>query len=153
MRAFLVLGFAGLAASAAPVAGRALAQEALVVERGVEGLEAVPFRVRNATDRPLACAAAIAHWYSAAIGTVAPGGRLDAQLWSKAASGEVFLLNAQQDRMPIQTLWCGYEGADVSTRSMIRLERRAGAREPGVELDCRAGATAQALDCQRRAAD
>lgn len=144
----VTVGLSGLLLSPLP---RAAAEEALVVERGVEGLVAVPFQVRNASDRPLTCAAAIAHWYSADIGTVPPGQRLDARLWSKPATGEVFLLNPQQDRMPIQSLWCGYAGADVSTRSVIGLQRRAGAGEPAINLTCHAGKGAPALECQRAA--
>lgn len=149
-RLVCVVTIAGLLLPTLPRTG---AEEALVVERGVEGLVAVPFRVTNRTERPLLCAAAIAHWYSADIGMVEPGQRLDARLWSKPATGEVFLLNAQQDRMPIQSLWCGYAGADVSTRRVIGLQRRAGAGEPAVDLTCQAGAATGALDCQRRAAE
>lgn len=137
-------------------ASLALSEEVMVVERGVEGLEAVPFRVRNETGRPLLCAAAIAHWYSADVGTVAPGGTLEAHLWSKPASGEVFVLNPQQDRMPVLSLWCGYEGADVSTRSLIPLQRRAGTPEPAITLACRAGgaqAPTPVLECQPQAAE
>ncbi|MBB3772588.1 hypothetical protein FHS55_003209 [Angulomicrobium tetraedrale] len=126
----------------------AQAEEVLVVERGVEGLVAVPFRIANDTDRPVACAAAIAHWYSAQIGTAAPHGRLEASLWSKPASGEVFLLNATQDRMPVQRLWCGYVGEDVSTRSEIALARRAGAPEPAIDLVCGRDGGTTALACR-----
>ena len=142
-----------LAISLVVGSGAAIAEEAMVVERGVEGLVALPFRVTNRTDKPLRCAAAIAHWYSAEIGAVAPGQRLEAQLWSKPASGEVFLLNPRQDRMPIQSLWCGYAGADVSTRQVIALQRRAGVEEPAVDLTCRPGTATGMLECQRRAAE
>ncbi len=125
------------------------ATEVMIVERGTEGLAAVPFRVRNETGRPLVCAAAMAHWYSADVGTIPPGGSFEARLWSKPASGEVFLLNAGEDRMPIQTLWCGYQGADVSTRSLVALHRRAGVVEPAVDLTCRQEAGGASLDCRR----
>ncbi|MBS7543103.1 hypothetical protein [Ancylobacter oerskovii] len=131
-------------------AGPAKAEEAMVVERGTEGLVGVPFRVVNESRRPIACSAAIAHWYSARIGSVAPWRRLEAKLWSKPATGEVFLLNETQDRMPVQRLWCGYAGADVSTRSEIGLLRRAETAEPPIELVCSSGGESQALDCRRR---
>ncbi|MDR6951375.1 hypothetical protein J2X65_000723 [Ancylobacter sp. 3268] len=131
----------------------AFAEEAVVVERGVEGLAAVPFQVANRTDRSISCSAAIAHWYSADIGVAEPGGRLEAGLWSKPATGEVFLLNDRQDRMPVQRLWCGYAGADVSTRSEIGLVRRAGSAEPALDLVCLSAGRAQPLDCRRRGSD
>ena len=131
----------------------AFAEEAIVVERGIEGLAAIPFRVANESGRPVVCAAAIAHWYSAEIGAVAPGGRLEAALWSKSATGEVFLLNAKQDRMPVQRLWCGFAGADVSTRSDIALARRAGIAEPALDLVCVSRDGMQGLDCRRRGAE
>ncbi|GAB4064649.1 hypothetical protein KHC28_12160 [Ancylobacter sonchi] len=121
-----------------------------MVERGVEGLVAVTFHIENATRRPITCSAAIAHWYSAKIGMLSPGGRFDAKFWSKPATGEVFLLNDKQDRMPIQRLWCGFAGADVSTRSEIALARRAGAAEPAIDLVCVSRADERALDCRRR---
>lgn len=152
------LGFA-LASLVLPVTmplASAIAEEALVVVRGTQGLTAVPLVVTNSSNRPVACTAAIAHWYSAPVGIAAPGARLSAQLWSNPATGEVFLLNPVQDRMPVQRLWCGYEGEDVSTRSEIALQRRAGAAEPAITLDCRAAGVAgaaQGLACQRRSAE
>lgn len=138
-----------VAFSAVPV----FAEEAMVVERGVEGLVAVPFQVANRTDRSISCSAAIAHWYSAEIGVAEPGGRVEAGLWSKSATGEVFLLNDKQERMPVQRLWCGYAGADVSTRSEIGLVRRAGSAEPALDLICLSTGVAQPLDCRRRGSD
>lgn len=129
------------------------AEEVHIITRGTQGLEAVPLRVENATARPVACAVAIAHWYSAPVGAVEPGKRLDTRLWSKPATGEVLLLNAQEDQMPIQSLWCGYAGADVSTRSDVRLVRRAGESEPAIDLVCREVAGSPALDCRRRGAE
>lgn len=128
------------------------AEEVHVIARGTQGLEAVPLRVENETARPVACAASIAHWYSAPVGTAAAGGRLETRLWSKPATGEVLLLNAQEDQMPIQSLWCGYAGEDVSTRSDIRLARRSGTSEPAIDLICREAAGSPALDCRRRGA-
>lgn len=150
LKALLVRSFVLVAASI-PIA--AAAEEAPVIERGTHGLVALPFHVANQADRPVVCATAIAHWYSAEIGSVAPGGELAARLWSKPATGEVFLLNAQQDRMPIQSLWCGFAGADVSTRSDIGLARRAGVAEPAIDLVCKVGSGARPLDCRRRGVD
>ncbi|MCK0198927.1 hypothetical protein MWN34_18675 [Ancylobacter sp. 6x-1] len=129
------------------------AEEVHKVERGTEGLSVIRFHLVNETDRPLACAAAIAHWYSAELGTAAPHGELSAQLWSRPKTGEVFLLNRNQDNMPVQTLWCGFAGADVSTRSDILLARRAGAVEPAIELRCTATEGGATLECRRAVAD
>lgn len=149
MRKCIVVFCFGFAVSAASVVA---AEEVHVIARGMQGLEAVPLRLENETARPVACAAAIAHWYSAPVGSAAPGGRLETRLWSKPATGEVLLLNAQEDQMPIQSLWCGYAGADVSTRSDIPLARRAGTPEPAIDLICREAAGGPALDCRRRGA-
>ncbi|MBS7539858.1 hypothetical protein [Ancylobacter lacus] len=132
---------------------RADTRDAVTAEPDLEGLAAVPFRVRNETGRPLVCSAVLAHWYSAPIGTVPPGEQLEARLWSKPASGEVFLLNVRDDRMPIQSLWCGYQGADITTRSLVVLDRRAGQVEPPVNMICRSDGETHALDCRRSTAE
>lgn len=41
--------------------------------RGTAGLAPVPVEIRNETSLPIACAASIAHWYSAELGRAGPG--------------------------------------------------------------------------------
>lgn len=131
----------------------ARAEEAMVVQRGTAGLSAVPFTVANQSDQAIVCAAATAHWYSIEIGKAQPKTELVAKLWSKPATGEVFALNAHEDHMPIQTLWCGLAGADVSTRSEIRLERKIGAPEPAISLTCATDPAAHRLVCRHKGAE
>ena len=127
--------------------GVALAETAAVVERGVEGLTRVPFRADNRSDGPIECEAAVAHWYSAKIGSAAAGGSVTGALWSNPATGAVFLLNDKQERMPVQSLWCGLAGKAAMTRADVYLERRQGVAEPAVRIAC-AGVTAKgALAC------
>jgi hypothetical protein len=116
-------------------------------ELGSNGLAPVAFAVANEADRPIRCEAAIAHWYSAIVGEAAPGASVAATLWSRPETGEVFLLNAVGDRMPIQTLWCGFADGSVSSRSEIGLVRRSGTAEPGVSGTCSATAEEHALAC------
>jgi len=130
-------------------AAPATAEEVMVVERGTDGLVAVPFRAVNGTSRPIACGAATAHWYSAAIGTAEPGGAVETTLWSNPANGAVYVLNVHQDRMPVASLWCGAAGADVSTGRRILLEHRAGVAEPAIAVECRPDGE-KGLDCLRR---
>lgn len=131
----------------------ARAEEAIVVQRGTAGLSAVPFTVANRSDQAIVCTAATAHWYSIEIGQAQPKTELVAKLWSKPATGEVFALNAHEDHMPIQTLWCGFAGADVSTGTEIRLERKIGTAEPTISLTCATDPAAHRLVCRRDGAE
>ena len=116
--------------------GSALAETAAVVERGVEGLTRVPFRADNQSDGPIECEAAVAHWYSSKIGSAAIGGSVTGALWSNPATGAVFLLNDKEERMPVQSLWCGVGGKAAMTRADVYLERRQGVAEPAVRIAC-----------------
>jgi len=136
-------------AAALLVAAPAAAEEAMVVERGTDGLVAVPFRAVNRADRPITCGAATAHWYSTVIGSAAPGAAVEATLWSDPATGAVHVLNVHGDRMPIASLWCGAAGADAGTGRRILLERRRGSAEPAVAVECRPDAE-KGLDCLRQ---
>ncbi|MDQ0467788.1 hypothetical protein [Labrys wisconsinensis] len=126
---------AGLLFAPAPLA----AEEALVVVRGTDGLTPVPFTAVNAGGRPIACTAATAHWYSVELGTAAPGASIRTTLWASKANGEVFVLNARQDRMPLIDLWCGLAGRSWATRSPVPLARAAGAVPGDIALTCRDG--------------
>ena len=117
---------------------------------GTAGLDRVSFQALNRSDAAIACEASIAHWYSAEIGRAAPGETVAADLWSDPASGAVYLLNAGQDRMPVQVLFCGIEGKAASTRSDILLARRAGAAEPAIDLACDGATPDGKLACSRR---
>jgi hypothetical protein len=148
----LVCGVLGLCVAAA-LAQEAHAQEAHVYVYGTDGLAPVPFEVANQGSAGLVCGAAIAHWYSEVVGKAEPGGTLSAGLWSDPRDGAVYLINPARARMPVEALWCGIEGRDVSTRSVVALVRRAGAPEPPVRLACRNAPAGDRLDCRRGGTD
>ncbi len=97
--------------------------------------------IRNAGETVLACDASIAHWYSNALGEIAPGETLRFSLRADAANGTVFLRNAVGDDMPVQRLWCGLKGQSWATRAEIGLDRRIGQMPEPIALDCAGKAT------------
>jgi len=117
------------------VATSALAEESRPIQRGTDGLVALTFQARNAGHAAMSCQAALAHWYSLDFGTAAPGESVQTTLWRDPASGETYALNAKQDRMPIQALWCGLAGRSWATRANVTLPSGADERRT-IELDC-----------------
>lgn len=114
----------------------ASAGEVMHVVRGVDGLVRVPMTFTNAGSTAISCKSAMAHWYSLDLGTATKGAKLAVDLWADPKSGEVYLLNDKQDRMPIQSLWCGIEGRSWETRADVALERRAGQVPAAQNLVC-----------------
>ncbi|HEY6630332.1 MAG TPA: hypothetical protein VIZ90_02665 [Rhizobiaceae bacterium] len=92
--------------------------------------------INNTGDAMLACDASIAHWYSNALGDVAPGTTLRFTLRADPEDGTVFLRNTVGDDMPVQRLWCGLKGRSWATRSEIALDRRIGEMPAPISLDC-----------------
>jgi hypothetical protein len=82
------------------------------------------------------CEAALAHWYSLSLGEAGPGEAVQATLWFDPRSGEVSILNASGDRMPVEALWCGVAGESWATRSIIQLPNRAGSTPAPIRLAC-----------------
>lgn len=97
--------------------------------------------INNTGDTVLACDASIAHWYSNALGEIAPGTTLRFTLRADAGNGTVFLRNAVGDDMPVQRLWCGLKGQSWVTRAEIPLARRIGDMPSPISLDCTGKAT------------
>ena len=121
-----------------PWAGAAQAAEAPEpVVRGSQGLVAIPFTAENFGSGALVCSAALAHWYSLDLGRAGPGGSVEGTLWYDRADGNLFLLNASQDRMPVQALWCGSAGQAWTTGTRVPLERRARSVPLPIHLTCR----------------
>jgi hypothetical protein len=118
------------------VVGPVAAEEVEPVARGAAGLIALPFAAENNAPRPIACSAALAHWYSVEFGKAAHGESVQATLWYDPRSGATFVLNALKDRMPIQSLWCGFAGEAWATRALVALPQRAGAAPPPFRLTC-----------------
>lgn len=94
------------------------------------------FAVENTGTTTLTCGAAIAHWFSADLGDIAPGANLSFSLGVDVDSGTVFQLNTVGDKMAVQRVWCGRKGDDWKTRSEIPLERRAGVAPAPLRLQC-----------------
>ena len=115
------------------------AGEATNSQRGAGGLSSFTISVSNSGRTPLDCQVTTAHWYSVELGSVAPGKALSAALWKDLHSGEVFILNTREDRMPVQRIWCGAAGRSWRTRSEMPLPTRIGERPRPVTLACAAG--------------
>lgn len=122
------------------------AQETLHVERGTQGLDKFVIAVNNQGKHAISCEVATAHWYSVALGEVAPGKSLHTTLWKNRGSGEVFILNQHQDRMPVQRFWCGQQGASWQTRYQFTLPDRRQQRPHSITFACRAGG--ETTQCQ-----
>lgn len=103
--------------------------------RGREGLSPLAVTVRNAGAAPIACGAAVAHWFSVELGDAAAGEAVTIPLWRDPASGAVFTLNPSEDRLPIERLWCGLAGRSWATRAEIALPRRPGPAD-AIALAC-----------------
>ncbi len=103
--------------------------------RGSAGLSPLAVSVRNTGSEPVACGAAVAHWFSVELGTAAAGATVTIPLWRDPATGAVFTLNPSQDRLPIERLWCGLEGRSWATRSEVTLPRKPGAADD-ISLAC-----------------
>ncbi|MFC0218660.1 hypothetical protein ACFFJ7_09685 [Pseudochelatococcus lubricantis] len=125
------------AAFAVMLAGGAVAEEGRPAPRGREGLTRVPMTFANAGPASMACASAIAHWHSLDLGRAETGGSIAFDLWADTASGAIFLLNGSEDRMPVESLWCGIAGRSWETRATIALARRAGVLPPPGDFLCR----------------
>jgi hypothetical protein len=114
-----------------------VAGPAFAAGHGTEGLTERMFQAENRGDGQIACGAAIAHWYSVDLGQAGPGASVSARLWFDPAGGAVYLLNDRQDRLPVETLWCGEAGRSWATRSVIDLPRHAGpVAMTAIVVDC-----------------
>ncbi|MEO1104093.1 MAG: hypothetical protein AAFW98_10250 [Pseudomonadota bacterium] len=85
----------------------------------------MPFElvIENRTASPLTCTAALAHWFSDALGTVLVGGSLTVRLWHEAERGVLYRLNDAGDRMPVEAIDC----ANLNARAGLDLPIRVGA--------------------------
>jgi len=117
----------------------------VVVRKGTEGLDMVPLTISNAGNDTLACNADFAHWYSAAVATVAPGKSARLELWFDAKTGTFTILNDKRENLPVERLWCGLSGRAFATRTQIALDR-AGAGKGSLAVSC--AAAHDSLLCQ-----
>ena len=100
---------------------------------GTEGADPVAVTIANATGGALVCGVALAHWYSAELGGVAPGVRLAVTLWHDSETGVLNLMNATDDRMPVEALWC----ARGAARARLDLPMTTGKAEAEMLFTCR----------------
>jgi hypothetical protein len=52
---------------------------------------------------------------------------LQIALWFEAATGTYVMLNERQENLPVESLWCGIDGNAYLTRTLVPLQRNAGA--------------------------
>ncbi|WP_180898253.1 hypothetical protein [Martelella soudanensis] len=91
--------------------------------------------VTNETGSSLDCRAALAHWYSDELGRIEPGDRLMLTLWHDDKTGVLNLMNATDDRMPVEAIWC----ASDSARARLDLPMTAGKEAATLRFSCRTG--------------
>jgi hypothetical protein len=145
----MVGGVMGLAGT-----GSAKAQSAPYVPysglvAGTDGTDPVTLSLGNAMELKLECSAALAHWYSQALGQIEPGTSLDVSLWHDPANGALNLMNETGYRMPVEAIWCAVAGDVSATRTPIALPFTQGSIPARMSRTCRAGAQAgSALNCR-----
>lgn len=142
-----VFGRLALTLSAGLFALPALAESGTYVPysgiiHGTEGADPVAVTITNGTGGPLVCRVALAHWYSAELGGVAPGVRLTVTLWHDSETGVLNLMNATDDRMPVEAVWC----ASGAARARLDLPMTTGKAEAEMLFTCRMDGDAE-LSC------
>lgn len=110
---------------------------------GTDGADPVEVRIANATGGTVECEAALAHWYSDDLGQIAPGDELTLTLWHDRETGVLNLMNATDDRMPVEAVWCSNETA----RSRLTLPIASGKAEATLRYSCHPGGEA-GLSCE-----
>lgn len=109
---------------------------------GTDGADPVEVSVANETGDTVKCRLALAHWYSEDLGRIAPGDELTLTLWHETGTGVLNLMNATDDRMPVEALWCSTDAA----RTRLDLPLAAGKMEATLRFSCRASDDAE-LSC------
>ena len=109
---------------------------------GTEGADPVEITVANDTGLALNCEAALAHWYSDELGRITPGGELTLTLWRDPKTGVLNLMNATNDRMPVEALWCSNDAA----RTRLNLPIAADRVEATLRFSCHASSDRE-LSC------
>jgi hypothetical protein len=113
------------------------------VRTGTDGLSPVSLALNNSAGEAIACSADIAHWYSVELATAAPGADIRIELWFDPETGTYSVLNDKRENLPVERLWCGFEGRAYATRAQIVLERAALPAERPVSC----AGTADRLNC------
>ncbi|MEW5421693.1 hypothetical protein HNS03_07220 [Amorphus sp. 3PC139-8] len=106
-----------------PTALQAVELHEIEVRRGTDGLVHAPIELANDGTRALSCTAQLAHWYSEAVAEVPAGASRSIDLWFDPATASFVRLNALEDNMPVEALWCGAAGKAYETRAALPLPR------------------------------
>jgi hypothetical protein len=107
------------------------------VRTGTEGLVKVPFSITNDTSQAVSCIGELAHWYSTEVANIVGNATTRFDLWFDPETGTLTLLNEHDENMPVESLWCGFDGRAFATRSRLNLVRHEGKTPEGVYLSCR----------------
>lgn len=99
---------------------------------GTDGADPVEISIMNKTGGPLDCRAALAHWYSDELGRIVAGDQLSLTLWHDSETGVLNLMNATNDRMPVEAVWCTTETA----RTRLDLPMTTGKAEARLHFTC-----------------
>ncbi len=127
----------------AATAAHAVELRHVEVRTGTAGLSPVSLALSNAADEAIACNADIAHWYSVELATAAPGADIQIALWFDPETGTYSVLNDKRENLPVERLWCGFQGRAYATRAQVVLERAALPTERPVSC----AVTADRLNC------
>ncbi|MEB8386595.1 hypothetical protein OO012_05075 [Rhodobacteraceae bacterium KMM 6894] len=101
---------------------------------GTDGADPVEVSIMNATGGPLDCRAALAHWYSDELGRIVADGQLTLTFWHDSETGVLNLMNATNDRMPVEAVWCATDTA----RTRLDLPMTTGQAEAKLHFTCEA---------------
>ncbi|MCZ4351964.1 hypothetical protein O4H61_05500 [Roseovarius aestuarii] len=101
---------------------------------GTDGADPVQVSILNKTGSPLDCRAALAHWYSDDLGRIVVDDQLTLTLWHDSETGVLNLMNATDDRMPVEAVWCATDTA----RTRLDLPMATGQTEAKLHFTCKA---------------
>lgn len=96
----------------------------------------------NETAAPIACEAALAHWFSMRLGAIAAGEALHIAL-DRDGAGALSIATAPNVAAPVERIWCGRAGRAWDTAATVPLPRAD---------DAAKGAGASAIVCTTRPA-
>ena len=84
----------------------------------------VALTVENASPIAMECHAIAGHWYGFDFTAVAPGGLVTLRLMYDRASGMVAMLNARDQPVPLEYVYCGHVGDAWRTRAVLPMRER-----------------------------
>ncbi len=130
-RLFITLSSGLFALSAQAESGTYVPYSGII--HGTDGADPVEISIMNETGILLDCRAALAHWYSDELGQIAAGERITLTMWHDSETGVLNLMNATDDRMPVEAVWCATDTA----RTRLALPMTTGKAETRMQFSCR----------------